>query len=88
MKTDILEQMYRYYVQMPRYKELRKIYEYDIPKARRDVLKNSMGAENYTKAQEIALSISDQAERVGFILGFQIGSKLMCESIGEWEVDE
>lgn len=55
MKADILEQMYRYYVQMPRYKELRKIYDYDIPKARRDDLKNSMGAENYSKAQEIAL---------------------------------
>ena len=54
MKADILEQMYRYYVQMPRYKELRKIYDYDIPKARRDDLKNSMGAEKYSKAQEIA----------------------------------
>ena len=88
MKTDIIEQIYRYYVQMPRYKELRKIYNYDIPAARSADLENSMGAENYTIAQEIALSISDQAERVGFILGFQIGSKLMCESIGEWEVDE
>ena len=88
MKADIIEQIYRYYVQMPRYKELREIYDYEIPAARCDDLENSMGAENYSKAQEIALSISGQAERVGFILGFQIGTKLMCESIGEWGVGE
>lgn len=87
MKANITEQIYEYYIQSPRYKELRKHYDYNISNPEHVHLINDMGEDNYLKAQEMAVYISGNAEKVGFILGFQIGSKLTCETIDAWEGD-
>lgn len=40
-----------------------------------------------SKVRELALFMSGKAEKVGFMLGIEIGIKLMCETLGEWEPD-
>lgn len=83
MKMDVTEELYERYTQMPRHRELQETCGCEISNAWRNGMMDAIQEGDYSKAQELALYFSGKAEKVGFMLGFQVGVKLMCESL--WE---
>ena len=87
MKPDVTEQIYSHYVQLPRRRELQELYGYEESKAWRNSMADAIKTGDDSKVRDLALFMSGKAEKVGFMLGIEIGIKLMCETLGEWEPD-
>lgn len=87
MKPDVTEQIYAHYKQLPRRGELQKLYGCEDSKVWRDNMADAIKTGDDSRVRELALFLSGKAEKVGFMLGIEIGIKLMCETLGEWVAD-
>lgn len=77
-KYEMIEYIWHDYINSDEYQEENDL-TYDIKPLDDEKLKNKFKKEDYGEIENIVMGVASDAERIGFIQGFKLATKLMKE---------
>ena len=77
-KYEMIENIWHDYINSDEYQEENDL-TYDIKPLDNEKLKNKFKKEDYREIENIVMGVACDAERIGFIQGFKLATKLMKE---------